>query len=344
MNKFLLLLGTAGLLLTASCRNEDVVVCAPAVETTSLTSFSRRNMPAEQVFNLADISQNQTVRTFGGAVLTIPGNSLVVANTGAVATGAAQLRFREIYEVPDMIIANLCTQTSGTRTGLNPSSQVLESGGEFQIQIWQGQQRLVSQNGPVPTPVTLTSIRPPRTTRLYSQPRWWTQALLPPPTALSTPDTAGWRLSTSGVVRIDTSSLVPQTPARYVASFRLDSMSLHNCDWLWRNYPNLPLAALKIIIPPQLNQTPNFLNTRVYIVPAIGNVAFRPGFSTATNNWYLGNLTATLAYTAVVLQDNEGSGLRFATQRFTLASAGSELTISPTDMKEADILRLIRQL
>lgn len=344
MNKILLLLGVAGLLLTAGCRKDDEVVCAPATSIVSLADFSRGNMPAEQVFNLPDVSQTQTIRTAGGAVLTIPGNSLMVASTGAAATGAAQLRFREIYEVPDMILADLPTQTSGFRTLPYPTAQSLESAGEFQIQLWQGRQRLISKNGPVPTPLTLTSIRPSRTINIRPQPRWWTQALLPAPTVRDTADTAGWQLSTSGFVRIDSTMVGPGTPAFYAATFPLDSLSWHNVDWLWSYSPYLPAAAVKVIVPGYPAQALSTLTTRVYLIPARGNIALRLGYRPADDNWQLGNLPATSDYTVVVVQSDGAGGLRFAKQRFTLDRMGNTFTIDPVKMSQADVLRLIRQL
>ena len=347
MNRLVLLLGAAGLLLAAGCRTDDEVVCAPAAGPAALAEFSRRNMPAEQVFNLPDVGQLQTVRTAGGATLTIPANSLLVASTGAVATGAAQLRFREIYEVPDMILADLPTQTRGVLNGPLPSAQPLQSGGEFQIQLWQGRRRLVSNNGPatgpaqVPGRIVLTSIRPARANQGV-QARWWTQPLLPPPTAPSVTDTAGWR--SDGSVRVDTIPGVGGANATYRAGFLLDSLSWHNVDWLWPDSLNLPVAAVRVIVPGSADQGASVYATRVYLFPARNNVLLRVGLGAGLADWQLGNLPATLTYTAVVLQATPAGQLRFATQRFTLAPTGTTLTITPTERSEADIVRLIRQL
>ncbi len=52
-----------------------------------------------------------------------------------MATGQGQLRLREIYTVPDMILTNMPTTAAYSR-------QVLISGGEFNIEVWQGTTRL----------------------------------------------------------------------------------------------------------------------------------------------------------------------------------------------------------
>ncbi|RZK43845.1 MAG: hypothetical protein EOO59_22160, partial [Hymenobacter sp.] len=108
MNRLLLLLGMAGLLLAAGCRKDDVVDCAPTL-TDPLDGFTQRNGAPVQVFTvpLGIIGTfPQVVVTSSGAGITIPTTSFLLPN-GAMATGSAQVRVREIYTVADMILSNM---------------------------------------------------------------------------------------------------------------------------------------------------------------------------------------------------------------------------------------------
>ena len=347
MNKLLLLLGVAGLLLTAGCRKEDEVVCAPPAGN-PLADFFRRNQPAEQVFALPDVSQTQTIRTAKGAKLIIRGGTLALLGTNTAATGAAVLRLREMYDVPDMLLADLPTQTNGGQFG----SRELESGGEFQIQVWQGRQRLVSLGTPGSWQRMSMSSPYPRRRRTqpasFSYDTWFSQPLKPfnANLAADTSQTSpGWTFGQGFVLDTVVAPGQPQ-PMGYLSQFVLDSLSLHNIDWFVNLNGSSPRGDLQIIIPTaDGGPVASAQNTRVYLVPYTGNTMLRLYYGTPTPlTWgYLG-LPGGLAYAAVVLQCPAAGQLRFAVQFFTLAAGSNTLTVQPMPMSEADILAQIRAL
>ncbi|RZK52010.1 MAG: hypothetical protein EOO59_14235 [Hymenobacter sp.] len=310
--KQLLITGLAGGLLLAGCREADEVACdLPAVTTYSgLAGFSQRNSVPVQTFTLT-LGQAQTLTTSGGARLTFPANSYRLPG-GAVATGTAQVAVREIYSVPDMVLANVPTT-------LSARGQMLVSGGEFYIRTTQNGVRL--QLPPTAT-VALQSPVPAGqdTTRQLVFNRPFT----------SPADTLGWRYTNAAPVQ-----LLP--PASYLAALPLDSLSWWNIDQFWHAYaqnPNIPVTV----------ETPLATETRVYLRPVgFNGLARLYNLSTAsTSATWQSNMPAGAPMIAVVVQGT-GTQLYYGAERFT-TQAGQVIRPTVTAMSEADIVRLIRQL
>jgi hypothetical protein len=182
MKRLSLLLLGAGCLL--ACRKDDLLFIADD-GVPPLTAMLLANAPAVQVFRFA-LNQPQTLRTAAGATLSFPANAFRLANGQTPAIGQAELWLREIYAVPDMVLASMPTTAA--------SGAHLVSGGEFTIQAWQGTIRLRlpatgAATGAVQGGLELTSPVPAAgldTTRM----QLWQ---LPPRPFLSlTPDSSGW--------------------------------------------------------------------------------------------------------------------------------------------------------
>ncbi|MDO7884550.1 hypothetical protein [Hymenobacter cheonanensis] len=311
MIRYLTLLGAAGLLLAAGCRKDDVISCTPTVSSSlSLKNFSGRNSAATQTFTLA-LGASQTITTAGGATLTFPANSLLLP-TGSPATGTAQVRLRELYTVPDMVLANMPTDI--VRQG-----NMLVSGGEFNIQIWQNAARLrlavgqaVALQSPVPTAQD--------TTRQYV----WQQ-----PTAVMASDSAGWQLASA--------QRVQALPGLYRASLPLDSIGWWNLDQFWHAYYSASTARITVKTTATAAG-----ETRVYLRPVGYNGLMKLWPATTAGTDWQREVPIGAELVAVVLQSLNGQ-LYFGTQRLTTSSG---LTISPvvTAVSEAEAVRLIRQL
>jgi hypothetical protein len=309
MTRLFLLLSAAGLLLAAGCRKDDLVDCAPAA-TFTLADFSRHNSVPAQTFTLT-LGASQTITTAGGASLTFPASALLLP-PGGVATGVAQVRIREIYTVPDMVLADIPTNV--VRRG-----DMLVSGGEFNIQVWQNTTRLrlaPGQTVAVQSPIPANQDTTPQLV--------WQQ-----PSAVMTSDSAGWQLATAPAVQT--------LPSLYRSALPLDSIGWWNLDQFWHAYASFGLAQVTI------NTTATAAGaTRVYLRPVGYNGLLKLWpVTTAGTNWqkYAPNGAEMVA---VVLQSINGQ-LYYGTQRITISNG---LTISPTvsAVSEADAVRLIRQL
>lgn len=311
--KQLLLAGLAAGLLLAGCRKADVITCdlplAPA-SSSSLTGFSQRNSVPVQTFSLA-LDQAQTLTTSGGARLTFPANSYRLPS-GALATGTAQVAVREIYSVPDMVLANMPTT-------LFSRGQMLVSGGEFYIRTTQNGVRLQLQ------PAATVALQSPVPANQDStQQRVFNRPFTAPA------DTAGWQFTNAAPVR-----LVP--PASYLAALPLDSLSWWNIDQFWHAYTQNPIVSVTV-------ETPLATETRVYLRPVGFNGLARmvKSNATSTSATWQGNMPAGAPMIAVVVQGT-GTQLSYGTERFT-TQAGQVIKPAVTAMSEADIVRLIRQL
>jgi hypothetical protein len=307
MTRLLLLLSAAGLLAAAGCRKDDVVDCAPA---SGLADFTRRNSVAPQAFTL-QVGSAQTITTAGGARLTFPAAGFLLP-TGAVATGTAQVRIREIYSVPDMVLANMPTDI--VRRG-----SPLVSGGEFNIQVWQNNTRLrlaPSQTVTIESPVPAAQ----DTTRQYV----WKQ-----PASVMASDTAGWQFASA--------QRVQSLPGLYRALLPLDSIGWWNIDQFWHIYSYNNTAQVTVKTPATA-----FGETHVYMRPVGFNGLARLWPSNAPTTDWQRNLPVGADMVAVVLQSINGK-LYYGTQRVTISN---RLVISPmlAAVSEAEAVRLIRQL
>ena len=325
MNRIFCLLGLAGLLLAAGCRKDDVVDCAPAA-TNALDEFTRRNGVPVQTFSLALGSTAQVVQTFttsGGAKISFPSTGFVLPN-GTAAIGAAQVRIREIYSVPDMVLSNMPTQ-------LRNSRELLISGGEFSIQVWQSGVRLRLAAGParvvVASPV-------PAGASAGQQSLWQQQATL-------VRDSAGWSppAPVPAPTPNDTIRTVG-TPPVYQTSIPLDSVSWWNIDRLWTLYQTAPVGTVTVQVPAI--PTSSAGSTQVFLRSVGLNGLARLYSSNAARTSWSASMPTGASMKVAVLQ-SIGGQLYFGTQSI-ITQSGLVVTPTLTAVSEADAVRLIRQL
>lgn len=330
MNRLLLLLGLAGLLLAAGCRKDDEVECAPTPTPTSnlsLEDFTRRNGVPVQTFSLTLGSGSQSQQIFttkAGARLFIPSAGFLLPN-GTMAAGAAELRVREIYSVPDMVLSNMPTQIGGNR-------RVLISGGEFSIQVWQGGQRARLAPG---THLTVGSPVPAGASS--GQQFLWKQ-----PATRLVGDSAGWVLSPASTpaASTDTVRTIGNPPATYFSYLPLDSVSWWNIDRLWSLYQTAPQGIVTVRVPAI--PAGGTGSTQVFLrVVGLSGLARLYPTNAARTDWST-SLPTGANMVAAVLQSSNGQ-LYFGTQSLTTQS-GLVVTPTLTAVSEADAVRLIRQL
>ncbi|RYY19215.1 MAG: hypothetical protein EOO36_06275 [Cytophagaceae bacterium] len=328
MNRLLLLLGLAGLLAATGCRKDDVVDCTPTTTPNALEDFTRRNGAPVQTFTvpLGIIgSIPQVVTTSSGAGITIPTTSFLLPS-GAMATGTAQVRVREIYSVADMILSNMPTTRGGSR-------KLLISGGEFSIQVWQNGVRLRLMPG---ARVVVRSLVPAGAGS--GQQSLWQQ-----PASRLLGDSAGWVPPTpippSGFPSRSDTIRTTGTPPIYQTSIPLDSVSWWNIDRLWQQYQAAPVGTVTVQFPAL--PAGSVGSTRIFLRPVGFNGLISPYITSAQVSWS-GQLPTGASMVAAVLQSINGQ-LYFGSQPFTTQTSS---TVAPalTAVSEADAVRLIKQL
>ena len=328
MNRLLLLLGMAGLLLAAGCRKDDVVECAPVTTTSALDGFTQRNGAPVQTFSLPlgiIGTAPQVVVTSSGAGITFPTTSFLLPN-GSAATGTAQVRVREIYSVADMILSNMPTMRGGSR-------KLLISGGEFSIQVWQNGVRLRLAPG------ARVVVRSPVPAGASSGQQYLWQ--LPATRLLG--DSAGWipptPLPPSGFPSPSDTIRITNTPPIYQTPIPLDSISWWNIDRLWQLYQTAPSGTVTLQFPAI--PTGSTGSTRIFLRPVGLNGLISPYINSTQVSWS-GQLPTGANMVAAVLQSINGQ-LYFGSQPFTTQTA---VTVAPTltAVSEADAVRLIKQL
>lgn len=322
-----------GLALLAACRKDDIIVC----ETPVGASFAdlKAAAPAVQTFTF-DLGQAQRLRTRAGATLAFNANAYFLPN-GQLATGQAQLRLREIYTVPDMILANMPTTAASSR-------QVLVSGGEFDIQVWQGSTRLRmyrgwSAGGAGRQVLTLTS--PVPTAGLDTTPMLlWQQPTAAPNVAGTSQDSSAWQLQTDSTGRAIpvTTTAGPATTSYYNAALPLDSLSRWNLDQFWHAYSANSTGQIGVEIP--FNSTTT--GTHVYFRPVGFNGLARCYPTSVAPTRWTSFLPLGADVIAIVLQERAGQ-LYFGTQRLTTTAGG--VAMPPLEaLSAANIVQRIRQL
>lgn len=326
-----------GVALLAACRKDDVILCTLPLANSSVFTDLRAAAPAVQTFTV-NLNQAQSFRTRAGATVAFGPNSFVLPN-GNVATGQAELRLREIYAVPDMILADMPTTAQSSR-------QMLVSGGEFNIQVWQGGTRLrmspISPTGVI-NRLALTSPVPTAgldTTRMYL----WNQPANP---LAGTPaDSSGWLQAFSPNVtnnsnvpiRVNTTASPTSAVPYYSVAIPLDSIGNWNIDQFWHAYRSNPYGSIGIEVPTTSTATA----TRVYLRPVGFNGLARCYMSSTSGTRWSSLMPYGANVVAVVLQERNGQ-LYYGTQQFNTAA---RLIVTPTlqALSAADIVQRIRQL
>ena len=333
--KHFALLGLGIALLAACSKEDDVINCVPLPGPSSPTGTLadlRRASPGLQTFPF-DLGQAQRLRTQRGATVEFGAGVFLLPN-GTVATGQAELRLREIYEVPDMVLADLPTTTY---LSFN-NRRLLLSGGEFNLQVWQGSTRLrlatanVVPSGPPPR-VVLTSPQPtasPDTAQMLL----WNQPAIGRNGAPR--DSTGWQpVLTPANSPTATPVQTPLTAGYYSAALPLDSIGYWNIDRIWPGYQTRPSGHINVEVPAATG-------TRVYFRPVGlnglgGTVLAYPSLT----RWY-GTLPYGVDVVVVVVQERAGH-LYFGTQRVT-TTAGLVVTPTLEALSVAEIVRRIRLL
>ena len=325
-----------GVALLAACRKaDDVVVCTAAASPATFADL-RTAAPAVQTFTF-DLGQAQSIRTRSGATLAFNANAYRLPN-GQQASGQAQLRVREVYSVPDMVLANMPTTAASSR-------QVLVSGGEFDIQVWQGGTRLRlypgwSASGAGRQVLTLTSPVPPAgldTTPMLL----WQQPAAAPTVAGTIRDSSAWQLQTDSTGRATSvTTITTGTPAAtyFRASLPLDSLSRWNLDQFWHAYAANANGPIGVTVPFTSTTT----GTRVYFRPVGYNGLARGYASNASPTRWSSYLPYGVEVIALVLQERAGL-LYYGTQRLTTA-AGTVVTPTLEALSAAEIVQRIRLL
>jgi hypothetical protein len=323
----LLFLGAA---LLTGCRKEDVVLvsCLPDNQAALQTfqDFLRRNGAPEQTFSFA-LNRTQTLTTAAGASIEIPANAFVLP-TGAVATGQAELRLRELYTVPDMLLADM-------PTGSLPNNTYLASGGEFKLQVWQGSTRLRLAGAALANSsnaVTLISpLRAGQDSLRTSGMTTWGLAL----------PAATWTNTTLPV----TTTFNAANGAFFHSTLPLDTLSWWNIDQLWNNNPILPRTTASFTFDTD-GAVSTF--TRTWLKPRDENALFptyltsSQASSTIPNTMSLLDVPVGSPLTAIVLQVR-ADGLYYGTQT-ALTQAGQTPHVALAKLTEAEILQRIRLL
>jgi hypothetical protein len=298
------------------------VDCAPASSNLTLREFAQRNGAPVQNFTLTlgPTTSNQQITTNGGATITLPGSRFILPN-GTAATGTAQVRVREIYSVPDMLLSNMPTQVLGTR-------RLLISGGEFSIQVWQNGTRLRLAAGS--SRVMVNSLIPAGAAS--GQQLVWQQL------TTAVPDSAAWsQPATRDTVRTTTSPT--GISPTYNMPIPLDSVSWWNIDRLWSLYQTASVGTITVQVPAIPAASTG--STQVFLrAVGLNGLARLYPTNAAQTNWSTSMPTGASMKVAV-LQSINGQ-LYFGTQSITTQSG---LVVMPTitAVSEADALQLIRQ-
>lgn len=311
----------------AGCRKDDILICPPAT-TTGPATLAAVMAAAPPVQTLSfDLSQAQTLRTAKGATLAFGAQAFLLP-TGTRATGNATLRVREIYEVADMVLANMPTTTY--------NGAHLVSGGEFHIQVWQGTTRLrLAPTSPAGAKQYLMLTSPVPTSGLDTTPMQLWQIPATTPLNMALPDSSGWSLA-FGAPRITSAPVGSATGSStfYTTALPLDSIGWWNIDQFWSAYQRNGTGQVAVEVPAGASET------RVYFRP-IGFNGLARCVSTSPTRW-ASNLPLNADVVAVVLQTRDNQ-LYYGTQRLTTRAS---LVVTPPlqALSAAEIVQRIRQL
>jgi hypothetical protein len=316
------------LLLASSCRHDDLVIYSPAAN--SLATANGPFAPAVQTFTV-NLSQAQTLRTQGGATISFGANSLVLPNN-TVATGTATLRVRELRTVGDMLLAGMHTNLATS------SAQLLVSGGEYNVQVWQGITRLrwsspfIGSGPATPSWPRLSAPVPTAgldTTRMFL----WAMPLNRNAAANGSADSVGWRPAIQG----GATGWGPISPSGgfYNVNFPLDTISWLNFDQYWRPAGNANWTTAQVRVPAGATET------RVYLRP-VGYTSLSRTFATADPTLWQNHLPEGTDTQIIVQQLRDGQ-LYFGAAR-CIWRQNSIYTPALKPYTAAEMAQLVQQL
>ena len=192
---------------------------------------------------------------------------------GALARDTSYLKVREIYSVPDMVLADMPTDT-------RQPQNLLVSGGEFSIQAWQRAVRLRA-TGTAATGL-LELISPAVAGQDSVSQQLWQQPFVQG-TLL------GWQTQAS-YPAVQTQSRLNR------ASIPLDSLTWWNIDKLWSAYAGASSVATIVEAPVAAAG-----ETRVYVRPAGLNGLARLSASGSTGTQWQASMPQGASMQAIVL-------------------------------------------
>ena len=320
-----------GMSLLVACRKDDVVVCVDDASASFATyqNFMRRNSAPQQTFTF-DLANPRVITTAAGATITLPANAFQKPD-GTPATGQAELRFRELYTAADFLLADMPTSDLKSISGV-PTPTLLVSGGEFKLQVWQGNERLrmravIATSSP--SVMTMVSPMPsiPDTAQVFGMTTW----------SLALP-AAIWTNTNTPVQP----SFTATNKLSFTSSIRLDSLSWWNIDQLWNQNPTAPRTFAEFSFDTD-RAASTF--TRTWLKPTTGNALFQTylsSTSTGADLLALPNVPVGSNLTAIVLQFR-ADGLYYGTKTAT-TQANVTPHVTLTKLSEAQVLQRIRQL
>jgi len=317
MKRFFLLLLGAGLVL--ACRKEDIVLLQVPQP---LEELRLRHSPGEQRF-VFRLDQAQTVVTARGARLSLPPNAFRLPN-GTQPTGLAELRVVEIYDVADMLLADMPTLTD--------AGDLLISGGEFRIQTWQGENRLRMQTGVGLQTNTLTLESPmPAQRDTSARMTLWTR-FLPSTASIDSMRPGRWVGWTP----------MQAPPVQSVNGFYRSAIPLDSLGWWNLDYGPASASSVSITVATEAAD-----QTKVYLRPVgMNGLARLSPTNSAGTRWVSRPIPVGMAMKAVVLQSRDGKLYLGIQDQVAPANqpAGQPIFPRMEELSEAEIVRRIRSL
>jgi hypothetical protein len=286
----------------------------------SLDSFTKRHSPPIQVFEF-DPTQQQTIRTLGGARFEIKPNVITLLN-GTAPSGTVKLQFQEIYSPADMVLANIPT--------MGPDKSPLVSGGEFMVRLTAsatGEQLMftgfVRLIWPTPTRVD------PVSAGTMLQWQLWGDAGSDSTTWLPSTDGNGSTIPVQAVLDSVTSSV-----HQYIITNWPDTLGWLNCDAYWAT--TAPRVQVNVALEDDLT------GTRIFLIPTNLNGAFRPSWNAQLQRAEQSNIPVGAELTAVVFRIRDGK-YYIGTHR---AAASADFMYRPVleEVTEEELVRRIRLL
>ena len=211
----------AGLL--AGCSKDEEILCVTP-EPDTLAFFTKRHSPPVQVFEF-DPTRPQVLRTAGGATLTIKANSFSRPDS-SLPRGPVRMLLQEVYTPADMLLANVPT--------MSWRNEPLESGGEFNIRVMEGRDRLTLYQA-LFTGMRLKARVPARLSTQNTMYQWLRMV------RWDNPDSVYWYPQETGSrERVAVTTTVDSATLNYHIKQWPDSLGWINCNAYPELVPKLP--------------------------------------------------------------------------------------------------------
>jgi hypothetical protein len=326
--------------LATACQKDPDDLSCPQAGPATFEGLTKRHSPPVQVFEF-DPAVYQEIQTAGGGRVSIAPN-IFIRPDGSLPTGRVKLLFQEIYSPAEMILAN--RPTMGVYTSNSIRALPLESGGEFNIRVIDGNTRLRLTPGGQRYGIYLRTRVPARVSQ-DSRNRmslWasrslggsadsavWQQVQLAPDSVGPAVDSVRIFLTQFDTVNVQGGFTTTQWP---------DTLGWLNCD----AYPFAFTNTTVSVAVGDLRDDPRTQGFRIYLVPALLNGAFRPYWNPTTFQAQQTGIPIGTDLTAVVLRikDNKyfiGTQRALITDGFVFQPVLEEVT-------EDELVRRLQQL